>query len=258
MKEIILVMSPKECEQVFSGKQTMTLRKTCPNETGPFRCYIYCTKQKTKINHYILPTTKELLILNKNCTLSNPVHFFDDEPKNDLCTILNGKVIGEFICNRYKTWKAEAPQRLRNFYLNLDDRDLPKLGLTSREDFYEYAINKTVYGWEIEDLKLYSYPISLDEFSCTTTGENLGKTLSRPPLSWQRCSCKLPREQFSYYPHLTITKEKAIDIVEKFKFFQGTIAGRKLWASKRPDVQEKDVIDFGRDCMLLLEYLQSN
>ena len=33
-----------------------------------------------------------------------------------------------------------------------------------------------------------------------------------------------------------ITKEQAIDILEKFDFFQGQRAGRELWSDKPKDV----------------------
>ena len=53
-----------------------------------------------------------------------------------------------------------------------------------------------------------------------------------------------------------ITKDQAIDILEKFYFFEGQRAGRELWNDKPFDVQEKDVEDFARDCQLLLEYVR--
>lgn len=53
-----------------------------------------------------------------------------------------------------------------------------------------------------------------------------------------------------------ITKEQAIDILEKFDFFQGQRAGRELWNDKPKDVQDKDISDFSRDCRLLIEYVK--
>ena len=53
-----------------------------------------------------------------------------------------------------------------------------------------------------------------------------------------------------------ITKEQAIDILEKFDFFQGQRAGRELWNDKPKDVQDKDIEDFSRDCRLLIEYVK--
>lgn len=53
-----------------------------------------------------------------------------------------------------------------------------------------------------------------------------------------------------------ITKEKAIEIVQKFDFFYGQRAGRELWARKPELVQNEDVQSFHRDCEDLLEYLR--
>ena len=53
-----------------------------------------------------------------------------------------------------------------------------------------------------------------------------------------------------------ITKEQAIDILERFDFFQGQRAGRELWNDKPKDVQDKDIADFSRDCRLLIEYVK--
>ena len=52
-----------------------------------------------------------------------------------------------------------------------------------------------------------------------------------------------------------ITKEKAIDIVNKFEFFYGQRAGRELWFEKLQEVQDKDIYNFVKDCRLLLEYI---
>lgn len=54
-----------------------------------------------------------------------------------------------------------------------------------------------------------------------------------------------------------ISKEQAIDIINKFEFFQGQRAGRELWNSKEYSVQEIDLVNFRQDCYDLLEYLKS-
>ncbi len=53
-----------------------------------------------------------------------------------------------------------------------------------------------------------------------------------------------------------ITKERAIEIVQKFDFFYGQRAGRELWVQKPRPVQDEDVKSFHRDCEELLEYLR--
>lgn len=52
-----------------------------------------------------------------------------------------------------------------------------------------------------------------------------------------------------------ITKEKAIDILDKIDFFQGQRAGRELWNEKPRYVQELDLKAFQEDVALLREYI---
>jgi len=52
-----------------------------------------------------------------------------------------------------------------------------------------------------------------------------------------------------------ITKEQAIDIINKFDFFYGQRAGRELWFDKPREVQDADVKNFSDDCVRLLEYV---
>jgi hypothetical protein len=52
-----------------------------------------------------------------------------------------------------------------------------------------------------------------------------------------------------------ITKEQAIDILDKFDFFQGQRAGRELWNDKPFEVQEQDIKNFSNDVALLKEYI---
>jgi hypothetical protein len=54
-----------------------------------------------------------------------------------------------------------------------------------------------------------------------------------------------------------ITKEQAIDIVEKFEFFQGQRASRELWQEKEYSVQEADLVNFRQACYDLLDYLKN-
>ena len=54
---------------------------------------------------------------------------------------------------------------------------------------------------------------------------------------------------------MAITKEQAIDILDKFDFFQGQRAGRELWNNKPYEVQEEDINAFAKDCASLKEYI---
>jgi len=52
-----------------------------------------------------------------------------------------------------------------------------------------------------------------------------------------------------------ITKEQAIDIINKFDFFYGQRAGRELWLNKSQEVQEVDLKNFKLDCARLHDYI---
>lgn len=67
MKSVLISIRPKWCELIASGEKTVEMRKTRPNIQTPFKCYIYCTKRKMV-----------------TCSEVNG----------------NGKVIGEFICDK--------------------------------------------------------------------------------------------------------------------------------------------------------------
>ena len=52
-----------------------------------------------------------------------------------------------------------------------------------------------------------------------------------------------------------ITKERAIELIQKFDFFYGQRAGRELWTAKPRSVQDKDIANFHKACEELLEYV---
>ena len=103
-KSVLISIQPKWVEKIASGEKTIEVRKTAPKLQTPFKCYIYCTKPSKKyqticgcmvINTdelYRLPNGKikhdwsgELMCCNGEYTRDN---------------FLNGKVIGEFVCDR--------------------------------------------------------------------------------------------------------------------------------------------------------------
>lgn len=57
---------------------------------------------------------------------------------------------------------------------------------------------------------------------------------------------------------MAITKQQAIDILDKFDFFQGQRAGRELWNDKSFEVQERDIKAFSNDVALLKEYISNS
>lgn len=51
MKKVLISINPKWCEKIVSGEKTIEVRKSSPKKV-PFKCYIYCTKEKWRDTMY--------------------------------------------------------------------------------------------------------------------------------------------------------------------------------------------------------------
>ena len=177
-KAVMLSIRPKWCEKIANGEKTIEVRKTRPKMNTPFKCYIYCTKASVKYQ-----TICGCHVLNSDELYRHPwygiKHGYSIELM--LCenytkdNFLNGKVIGEFTCDRIYEL---AP-------LNHAPDDVEKQACLTREKIVNY-LNGTGYGWHIVELKIYDTPRELSEFTGLRTfkdGFELRK-IDRPPQSW--------------------------------------------------------------------------
>ena len=129
MKSVLISIQPKWCELIASGKKTVEVRKTKPKLETPFKVYIYATKSG---NRLVLKNDK-VYEISKDIT---------------------GKVIGEFVCDRFIT-----------SFLNNNDGWFVELGCLTTKEIDEYqGENPTLYGWHISDLVIYDTPKELSEF----------------------------------------------------------------------------------------------
>lgn len=193
MKAILMSIKPKWCEKIFSGEKTVEVRKTAPKLETPFKVYVYCTTEKIGGGYLHTSNYKDRLYV-----WSNP----DDteirvEPDGYTYTAYScrGKVIGEFVCERVR---AYIPFGLRGF--ELFPEWLEQICL-SKEQLDKYGGLKTLYGWNISDLKIYDTPRELSDFKTPDKpyheiierdgslmfmdGYESGKPLKRAPQSWQ-------------------------------------------------------------------------
>lgn len=202
MKNIITSVSPYLCEKIMSDDCKILVKKSTPKEV-PFKAYIYCTKekpciQKIRFGDIAISHTQ----ISKN--------------------LYNGKVIGEFICDRID--RIEKRGINNNFdycYLSLNEwgnddieieiKDIQK-SCIPKSELNAYGENSScLYGWHISDLKIYDKPKELSEFKtppceksekacgncrwlvkintpdvyeCECYVED-GRPITRPPQSWQ-------------------------------------------------------------------------
>lgn len=190
-KAVLISIKPTWCAKIASGEKTIEVRKTRPKLETPFKCHIYCTKDKHLA--FMQNASGTNLIACMNAETAIPVGDF----------LGNGKVIGGFTCNRVTNLFSNS-----RFWLSEDD--VRHTCLTA-DEIRTYANGANMlYGWHISDLKIYSQPKELNEFwfppelycekercgSCPydqvadVNGEygydcEWKRHLKRPPQSWQ-------------------------------------------------------------------------
>lgn len=213
MKSVLIPTRPQWCEKICheigkdeTGKsiyeKRIEVRKSAP--PVPFKAYIYATKAKKWFHSGIILTSDELLWLsNGKIKMCDGFEFWADDADYQC---LNGKVIGEFICDKvdkYTFSHYEAEYRVTHVEQNAMCLNQPEL--------IHYGKGETLYGLHISDLKIYDKPRELSEFKtppceksekacgnckwlvkvntpdryeCECYVED-GRTITRPPQSWQ-------------------------------------------------------------------------
>ena len=184
MKAIIISIRPEWIEKILNGEKTIEIRKTKPNCDLPIKCYIYCTKPRRWFvdSPFTMFSYEELWIQDgkiyngKDDSLWNPDfnHYYR----------LNGRVVAEFTLNKFDYWQPYWMPDIMHIC------DMSKLSCVSVDDLISYSNGKVIYGWHIDNLKIYDKPKELSEFS-TTLHRMKGKEfrytshlLQRPPQSW--------------------------------------------------------------------------
>lgn len=200
MKSVLISIRPEWCEKITSGEKTIEVRKSAPKET-PFKAYIYATKAKKFYKCGAVSTSDELLWLaNGKIEMCDGFKFWAD---SGVYQCLNGKVIGEFVCNIAERFSVGS----------LRSDDIEKLACLSYNEMINYFYKpeeldgktaKQGFAWHISDLKIYDKPKELGEFfarchipeskckccdNCFWKENGYGedyavKKLTRPPQSW--------------------------------------------------------------------------
>lgn len=166
LQEIMLPVRPKWCELIASEKKTIEFRKTKPNCDIPFKVYIYCTIKGDVLCPPHLNCNKYAIHRKNNGTITGRCMTEKEKTESDY-KYANGKVIGEFVCD--KIHSIHVPSDIRycvdfGIWSPLSERLLHNACITPKEAL-DYAGNKEfIFGWHISDLKIYDEPKQLDEF----------------------------------------------------------------------------------------------
>lgn len=138
MKAVLISIQPKWAEKIANGEKTIEVRKTAPKCEVPFKCYIYCTKGDN------------LWLTQKGVKSKTELTGY----------LMNGKVIGEFICDKIITVDCDsiAPFDPKTGEYIQEETCL------NRTELIRYTNFRKALGWHISDLKIYGKPKDLSEF----------------------------------------------------------------------------------------------
>lgn len=154
-KAVLISIRPRWCQKIVDGEKTIEVRKNRPKQEAPFKVYIYCTVAGYDLN---IPISQERLMQDYLNTGSM---------KSLNCPHGNGKVIGEFTCDRIYRLETRSP----GGSYSVVGEDKPTTNRVAREsclglaDMHRYLQSKNGYGWHISDLKIYDVPKELSEFT---------------------------------------------------------------------------------------------
>lgn len=168
MKCVMLSIRPKYCELIASGEKTVEVRKTKPKIDAPFKCYIYCTKGDwlTSVNGKVQKTNNMVIDLSADSKIEE----------------LNGKVIGEFVCDKIVEFE--------NSWYDPAFGETSELSCVGWEELALYLGGKDIgYGWHITDLVIYDNPKDLNDFGRLIYNGDwyIFDRKRKPPMSWCYC-----------------------------------------------------------------------
>lgn len=170
MKSVLISIQPKWCKLIANGEKTVEVRKTKPKLETPFKVYIYCTQDK-KFNF---------------CT----------DNGEQYTHIGNGKVIGEFVCDKIIDIDYGIEEGVyfdgeyqEGFETNGNGNNPTCLSFVDLEN---YLTKNEGYGWHISNLVIYDKPRELSEFQKPREYIQINyrkrnsyfKGITRPPQSW--------------------------------------------------------------------------
>lgn len=183
-KAVLISIRPEWCQKIASGEKTIEVRKNRPKLAPPFKCYIYCTRDKH-------------LAFMQNQTGTNLIACMDAETAIPVGGFMgNGKIIGEFMCKGFIPFSNGRP-----CFVAGTPEEIERMACLTRKEIWEYAPQGNPIGWCISDLVIYDTPHELNSFrrvcpeeldceSCAMHSENTGRCgnealyLRRAPQSW--------------------------------------------------------------------------
>jgi len=161
MKSVLISIRPQWVAKIVSGEKTIEVRKTAPKDV-PFKAYIYATRPKKFYKCGAVSTSDELLWLaNGKVEMGDGFKFWAN---GDEYQCLNGRIIGEFICDKVYPIKNKGSSFVVANEKQSVTNEIAGQSYLYYDDMVSYFGDKDGYGWHISDLKIYDKPRELSEF----------------------------------------------------------------------------------------------
>ena len=173
---VLMSIKPEWVEKIFCAGKAYEMRKTKPSLQVPFKVYVYCTYGKT---------------LYRSVD-DDEIRLFDKQ------NVLNGKVMGEFMCYDIEDYPY-YDKVLAGYYnsmLYLDEAMIDA-----------YGKGKPLYLWAIWDRVVYDKPKELSEFKRWNRTEDNApcahtKALYEPCETCTACNVSRPPQSWMYVEEL--------------------------------------------------------
>lgn len=169
---VMMSIKPKYCELIASSKKTIEVRKTRPKIETPLKCYIYCTlpKERFSIGQGNYACSDNLYLCDNKVKLGDG---FEDFHKETIS--LNGKVIGEFVCDKIEEIHISTELMYEKEVTGFSERALNILNQSclSYDEIIKYSgftldnynsRKEYLYCWHISNFVIYDKPKELREF----------------------------------------------------------------------------------------------
>lgn len=202
-KDVMFSIHPKDVADILNGKKTIEIRTSKPTLDPPFKGYIYCTKadkrQQTICGCMVINDDELFKLPSGEIKHGTSLELLADwSGQYDENNFLNGKVVGEFICDSIDTYEMEGYDKDADVFQAIcrveydedsDDElyfyevtneeteedqlksDILRKSCLSFDDIGKYVCGEdkeicfhVFYGLNISDVKIYDKPKDLSEF----------------------------------------------------------------------------------------------
>ena len=102
-KDVLISIRPEWVKMIANDLKTIEVRKTRPKLEIPFKCYIYCTNARPRL-------AWADVFRGDWCTEVAEIRGYNREDAERTFDIFNGRVIGEFVCDRIIPIRYDAAQ----------------------------------------------------------------------------------------------------------------------------------------------------